>query len=432
MIKKILSAVLALALCVGMAVPAFASEASLKKGTDVRSVLRDSDNTVYAIGNNGKVYKWNYDSTTSTFSKSAQILTGVKNPVQLTYCSQGIYVLDAEGSVYFEGASSAKTDASDIAQIAANNSLIVFLKTDGSLWVSNSNDGLHFIKYESLSDIIYLAVSTDGIIATNVNSKHYKLEGSGSEGTSGLIISEITALSGGEKIATQFFSKLSSQNAYVSGLRDFVIYDDGTCAWLSPDPVGILNENGELFTPLLAAYVSFDEFVEKPSSWAEDIVAAATAAGLVPDHLQSEYSAVINRYEFCALAVALYELATGSEIKGRVKFDDVNDINVEKAAAIKVVDGVGNNMFNPHGNLTREQAATMLSRLAVSLNKALTAQAPTFSDNTSISSWAFDAVGQVQAAEIMSGVGDNKFAPKSPYTREQSIATILRLYNSIK
>ena len=32
----------------------------------------------------------------------------------------------------------------------------------------------------------------------------------------------------------------------------------------------------------------------------------------------------------------------------------------------------------------------------------------------------------------MSGVGDNTFAPQNPYTREQSIITILRLFNAMK
>jgi hypothetical protein len=62
----------------------------------------------------------------------------------------------------------------------------------------------------------------------------------------------------------------------------------------------------------------------------------------------------------------------------------------------------------------------------------LTPQSPTFSDNSAISSWAFDSVGQIQAVGIMGGVGNNNFAPQSPYTREQSIATIMRLYNEFR
>ena len=62
----------------------------------------------------------------------------------------------------------------------------------------------------------------------------------------------------------------------------------------------------------------------------------------------------------------------------------------------------------------------------------LPAAAPTFADNASISSWARDAVGRVKAAGIMDGTGNNQFTPQGTYTREQSILTILRLYNTVR
>jgi hypothetical protein len=167
---------------------------------------------------------------------------------------------------------------------------------------------------------------------------------------------------------------------------------------------------------------------DSPSSWAVESIEAAIEVGLVPETLQSGYTKAATRAEFCALAVALYENAKG-EITERSSFSDTNDINVEKAAAIGVVSGMGDNKFSPDESLTREQAATMLSRLAEAVGKPLPAQEATFADKADISSWAAAQVGQVQAAGIMSGVGDNAFSPKGKYTREQSIATILRLWN---
>ena len=46
--------------------------------------------------------------------------------------------------------------------------------------------------------------------------------------------------------------------------------------------------------------------------------------------------------------------------------------------------------------------------------------------------WAVDAVGQMQATGVMNGVGENTFAPDEDYTREQSIVTIMRLYDIVK
>lgn len=172
------------------------------------------------------------------------------------------------------------------------------------------------------------------------------------------------------------------------------------------------------------------EIVDRPSSWAENAVNTAIATGLVPQALQSKYAQATTRAEFCSLAVALYENAKG-EIADRRTFSDTDDTNVEKAAAIGVVDGVGNNLFDPDANLTREQAATMLARLAESMENLLPKQSPLINNDELISTWAIDAVGQMQASGIMVGVGDNRFAPQDSYTREQSIVTIMRLYGII-
>ena len=170
---------------------------------------------------------------------------------------------------------------------------------------------------------------------------------------------------------------------------------------------------------------------EKPSSWAESEVIAATMAKLVPQGLQSKYTQAATRAEYCALAVALYERVTGAEIAGRKTFGDTTDINVEKAAYIGVVAGVGDNRFAPNDSLTREQSAVMLARLAEALGQPYAPAAPTFTDNAQISSWALGQVGQVQEAGIMWGVGGGRFAPKDSYTREQSIVTLLRLFNAL-
>ena len=163
----------------------------------------------------------------------------------------------------------------------------------------------------------------------------------------------------------------------------------------------------------------------------------AIEKGLVPEELQEEeignvpYETGTTRADFCVLTVRLYEKVTGEEIAGRKTFDDTDDINVEKAAYIGVVLGIGDGKFSPDSWLNREQAATMLSRLADILGKPLEKQAPEFADNDQISGWAFEAAGQVQAAGIMIGVGENRFAPKWSYSRGQSIVTILRLYNFV-
>ena len=171
---------------------------------------------------------------------------------------------------------------------------------------------------------------------------------------------------------------------------------------------------------------------DTPSGWAVENVNTAVEAGIVPDTLQSAYTQATTRAEFCALAVELYETVMGTEITERATFSDTTDVNVEKMAGLGVVNGVGDGKFDPNASLTREEAATMLSRLANVMEKPLTSGMASFADNASISSWASEAVGQVQASGIMNGIEGNQFAPSDPYTREQSIVTMLRLYDFVK
>jgi len=165
------------------------------------------------------------------------------------------------------------------------------------------------------------------------------------------------------------------------------------------------------------------------STWAHEGINNAVAAGLVPQSLQNHYTNNITRAEFTALAVLLYETATGREITGRVTFNDTNDVNVEKAAYIGIVSGTGNNNFSPNMQFNREQAAVILSRLADAIGQPLPQVAAAFADNAEISSWAIESVGQVQTAGIMGGIGNNVFSPQGTFTREQSIVTILRLFD---
>lgn len=52
-----------------------------------------------------------------------------------------------------------------------------------------------------------------------------------------------------------------------------------------------------------------------------------------------------------------------------------------------------------------------------------------YDDNDKISDWARYDVYHMKSIKVMNGVGDNLFAPKDCYSREQSIVTFVRLLN---
>lgn len=98
------------------------------------------------------------------------------------------------------------------------------------------------------------------------------------------------------------------------------------------------------------------------------------------------------------------------------------------AAESGVVNGVGGGQFDPEAEITREQMAVMLCNYIRYRGTVLAANSvAAFSDADTVSDWAKDAVAQVQAWGLISGVGDHTFAPAGTATRSQ-VATIFSNY----
>jgi len=170
------------------------------------------------------------------------------------------------------------------------------------------------------------------------------------------------------------------------------------------------------------------------SAWAVSGVMSAIHKGFVPEGIQSNYSNVITRLEFCRMAVKWLEHATGKGIdailnekglmRDRTAFHDTEDPDILAAYALGITSGTGVNRFTPNGQFTREQAATMIMNTcrAVGVNISNPADSK-FADLNTAASWAVNGINFVRANGIMSGTGNNLFSPKTIYTREQSIFT---------
>lgn len=178
---------------------------------------------------------------------------------------------------------------------------------------------------------------------------------------------------------------------------------------------------------------------EAPSSWAKSAVDTARNAGIVPEQVDQAYTQSITRADFCALAAAVYRTweksgNVKSVEKTAVSFSDTKDEDVLLCASLGVVNGVGNGKFAPQQQLTRQQAASMLHRLGNLRKNAkdnVKDRMPhVFADGADIQAWARNDVYWVYNQGVMNGVSGNRFAPNNSYTYEQSIATMLRLYDT--
>ena len=100
------------------------------------------------------------------------------------------------------------------------------------------------------------------------------------------------------------------------------------------------------------------------------------------------------------------------------------------AAANGVVSGVSAGTFAPNDPLTREQLALILYRYAQYKSYDTTQGGMAvreFSDYSTISSWALEAMDWAVNAGLLSGTGDGLLAPQGTATRGQ-VAVILTAF----
>ena len=179
-------------------------------------------------------------------------------------------------------------------------------------------------------------------------------------------------------------------------------------------------------------------------------VISANKIGLVPISFRKSYEDNITRKEFCELIVNFIEVYSKLDISEYLKsksvalanniFSDTNNYNILNVNALGIVKGRGNGIFSPDDFISRQEAATMLMRLSKTMNFEPNGEYKNFSDIETIQLWAKESINYISAITdpinnkaVMGGTSskDLIFSPFMNYTKQQSILTLVRLYNAL-
>ena len=172
------------------------------------------------------------------------------------------------------------------------------------------------------------------------------------------------------------------------------------------------------------------------SGWAIAEVAEAESRGLIPDALYgTDLTSPITRLEFAAVSIKAYEALSATVAIPSIynPFVDTGDAEVLKAYNAGIAIGVSVDRFDPDVQLSREEAATMLTRVFkkstirgwsfetdYKFNLRYEMPEP-FDDDAFISGWARDSVYFMAANGIILGTGSNMFSPRATTSAEQAI-----------
>lgn len=192
--------------------------------------------------------------------------------------------------------------------------------------------------------------------------------------------------------------------------------------------------------PILLA-MAYDE----ESGWSEwfedeamgDNINQEIFDSLIPPELQNrDLTRDITRAEFCAVAVRLYEQMGGQQLDATVldaPFADTSSDAVKKAYALGITNGVSATSFAPYTNISREQLATMLTRVYKALNLPGWTLATDdqyqldysgtkrFEDDKDISAYAKPSVYFMVKNEVIKGTSATTFSPRNVTPAQEAI-----------
>jgi len=168
-------------------------------------------------------------------------------------------------------------------------------------------------------------------------------------------------------------------------------------------------------------------------TWAEESIEYLAKKGVISGKGDGKYypNDLVTREELVKIIVEAFDVMAD----GNVDFSDVAKDSwsysyIAKAYNAGIINGVGENAFSPKSNITRQDMAVIIYRVAK--ERGITgATRSGFNDNADIADYAKDAVGVLYNAGIINGTGNNKYSPLDPVTRAQAAKVVYELLKSI-
>lgn len=180
------------------------------------------------------------------------------------------------------------------------------------------------------------------------------------------------------------------------------------------------------------------------SAWAEEGVAAAQEAGLMPSALETRSATgAITRAEFCGIAVNAYKAVSGKAVfaSGKKPFRDCDDPNVVAAYELGLVNGRGDGIFDPDAEIERQDLCVMLYNILDVTGidaPAIAGDAcvEDYPDVPEINSYAVDAMITMVDYTVVNGISASGqttvLAPSGTATREQALIMATRFCSAFE
>lgn len=181
--------------------------------------------------------------------------------------------------------------------------------------------------------------------------------------------------------------------------------------------------------------ISFEDLGH--AAWARQGISALAARGILQGTGDNKFQpgAKVSRAEFVSMLIRSFEL---SDAKASSSFTDAKTgawyyEAVASAQKLGIVNGKSDGSFGVSDDISRQEMAAMAYRAAqlAGIQFSSSSIDASFLDQEKISSYAQEAVAAMKASGIINGKGNNLFAPQDSATRAEAAIIIYHLFNLI-
>ena len=145
-------------------------------------------------------------------------------------------------------------------------------------------------------------------------------------------------------------------------------------------------------------------------------------------------SGIVTREQFLKMLV---EATATPDSANAVKFADVDSSAwyapyVAAGVDAGLINGITDDTFGVGFEIKRQDMAVMIARILNAKNIPVTQTSEVFDDDNNISDYAKNAVYLVRDAGIINGYNNNQFSPATSLTRAEAATVIIKLLNILQ
>ncbi len=176
-----------------------------------------------------------------------------------------------------------------------------------------------------------------------------------------------------------------------------------------------------------------DNYSDISGNWASEEINRMAKLGFISGYADGTFQPAesITRAEIITILVRILQQTRGLSLEAGHTFTDTEgtwaEPYVSTAVVLGITNGYGDDTFGFSDEVSREQIAVMLTRVAAIEPK--TYDSTEFSDNGSTSPWAVSAVAQMAGLGIITGYTDGSFQPLHNASRAEAVVMLERFYN---